>query len=77
MTAQWMPGDPEPRNDEVRQVRGASGQIWRRSEPAGLFWWPHGGGVIASWREVLELDAPVVADRTCFTLTLFDVEVPA
>jgi len=71
-TRQWETGDPEPRKD-VRQVRGRSGTVWRRSEPAGLFWFPREGGEIASWAELLTLDGPVTEDRSVLPLALFDL----
>ena len=73
----WAVGDPEPSNDDVRQVRGRSGTVWERSEPAGLFWCPREGGIIRGWEEMLDLDAPLVADRSALPLTLFDLPAAA
>lgn len=73
MTGQWVTGDKQPPNSEVRQVRGASGQIWHRSPPNGLFWYPRGGGLTRDWTEVLDLDGPVTADDTTLPLTLFSL----
>ncbi|EOD66868.1 hypothetical protein [Amycolatopsis vancoresmycina] len=70
---QWVEGDRQPRNDDVRQVRGVSGVVWSRSEPAGLFWFPREGGLIASWDELLRIDGPVTADRSALPLALFDL----
>ncbi|WP_086848367.1 hypothetical protein [Amycolatopsis kentuckyensis] len=73
MTRRWAEGDRRPGNQDVRQVRGRSGVVWSRSEPAGLFWFPRDGGLIASWEELLRLDGPVVEDHSAVALTLFDL----
>lgn len=69
----WAEGDRQPSNDVVRQVRGKSGVVWLRSAPAGLFWYPREGGLIAHWEELLRVDGPVTADRSTLPLTLFEL----
>lgn len=67
----WSVGDPEP-GIEVNRVTGASGTVWVRSLPGGLFWFPQAGGTIRHWAPLLDLDGPVTADGP---LTLFDLGV--
>lgn len=71
---QWVEGDPEPPNDEVRTVTGASGTVWARSDPNGLFWWPRPCGVVRHWPELLRIDGPVTAETVAVQGTLFDIE---
>ncbi|MBN9748608.1 hypothetical protein DMP23_47360 [Amycolatopsis sp. A1MSW2902] len=70
----WAAGDPEPPNDEVRTVTGASGTVWARSEPAGLYWWPPPCGSVRHWPELLRIDGPVTAETGAVQGVLFDVE---
>ncbi|ATY16370.1 hypothetical protein CU254_14820 [Amycolatopsis sp. AA4] len=67
-------GDPEPPNNEVRQVRGASGAVYGRS-PGGLHWFLRGGGVspLRHWPVLLAHDGPLTAGAAPPQLVLFDL----
>ncbi|WP_409186686.1 hypothetical protein F9C11_21595 [Amycolatopsis sp. VS8301801F10] len=73
MTRRWEAGDPEPPNDEVRQVRGASGALYGRSE-GGLFWYRrHGVSPVRQWPDLLAHDGPLTAETELPPLALFDL----
>jgi hypothetical protein len=60
VTRTWSVGDPEPANADVRAVTVASGVLWLRSLPNGLFWFPAAGGLIEEWPNLLTKHGPVV-----------------
>ncbi|MFI5614996.1 hypothetical protein [Amycolatopsis sp. NPDC051903] len=76
-TRQWTHGDPEPPNSETRTVTGASGTVWVRSAPNGLYWMPRGGGLIQHWPNLLAVDGPLTAEPVAVQGFLFQIEAPA
>ncbi|SFO60476.1 hypothetical protein [Amycolatopsis rubida] len=67
-------GDPEPPASEVRSVLGASGTVYARSEPAGLYWHPrYGVGLVRHWPRLLAHDGPLTVEVELPPLALFDL----